>query len=161
MGQHKKITPEIKKLFCETIAEHLGIAKACREIGIARSAFYAEREKDPQFKKDWDDAVAEACELAEEELFRRAVHGVTKPIYQGGRHMADLQEFSDGLLTTFLKAHYQRYKDKVKVDQSVTGDLSVEHSGRVETIILPAKGSGWESGSFKKPEGDDDSSSGS
>lgn len=55
--------------------------------------------------------------LAEDELLRRAIEGVDKPIYYKGQQIDTVKEYSDTLLQMMLKAGKpDKYSEKHKVD---------------------------------------------
>ena len=65
--------------------------------------------------------------MAEDELFRRAVEGVEQPVYQLGKLVGHVREYSDKLLELYLKSHApEKYMDR----------QSVEHSGAVLKINI-------------------------
>ena len=45
----------------------------------------------------------------EAEAYRRAVEGVERPVYQGGRLVGTVREYSDSLLTIMLRARHPAY----------------------------------------------------
>jgi hypothetical protein len=64
---------------------------------------YDWRDEDEEFKADWDKALEIAADLLEEEAVRRAHDGVKKPVFQGGKRVGYVQEYSDTLLIFLLK----------------------------------------------------------
>ncbi len=79
------------------------MSASARIAGIGRTTVYARRAEDADFASEWDDASELAVDQAEAEMFRRAVHGVDKPIYQNGKQVGTIREFSDTLLIFLLK----------------------------------------------------------
>ena len=67
-----KVTPEKKAKFLSVLAEGGSVTQAARAIGVARKNVYAWRNKDEQFKADWEDAVEEGTDLLEDVAVRRA-----------------------------------------------------------------------------------------
>lgn len=110
-----QLRTELKqRAFLEAVVEYLDIKKACSVAKIARATFYGEWLKDEEFQKQYAEASEHACDRAEGEAFRRAVHGTRKPVFHKGRPCGFIQEYSDGLLMFFLKAKRpQIYRDKV------------------------------------------------
>ena len=47
----------------------------------------------------------EAADALEREAWRRGAEGVSRPVYQQGREVGVIQEYSDALLIHMLKAH--------------------------------------------------------
>lgn len=80
------------------------VSTACRVAGIGRSTAYDARRKDQAFADAWDEAIELAIGVAEGEAYRRAVHGVVKPVYQGGVKVGEITEYSDTLLIFILRA---------------------------------------------------------
>jgi hypothetical protein len=78
----------------------LDAAKATR---VSRSTAYKLRDSSPEFKEQWNEALDEAADVMEGEAFRRAVKGVRRPVYQGGKRAGYVQEYSDTLLIFLLK----------------------------------------------------------
>ena len=100
---------------------------------IARSVVYARRAEDAAFADGWAEAERIAVEVMAGEAHRRAVDGTLRPVYQGGKKVGQVREFSDVLLIFLLKAHDPKYRDAGKV--VVAGDPAApvkhEHSGTV------------------------------
>ena len=65
------------------------------------------REKDEQFGKDWHAACLEGARSRlselETEAWRRAVKGTKKPVYQGGKKVGTITEYSNTLLMFLIK----------------------------------------------------------
>jgi mannose/cellobiose epimerase-like protein (N-acyl-D-glucosamine 2-epimerase family) len=57
-------------MFLSVLAEGGSITQATRAIGIARKNVYAWRNKDKQFKADWEDAVEQGADYLEDEAVR-------------------------------------------------------------------------------------------
>ena len=68
----------------------------------------------------------------QEEAHRRAVQGIEKPVYQGGRLVGTVREYSDTLLIFLLKGlRPERYKERVYIDiedrvRQVAKDLGLD-----------------------------------
>ena len=68
---------------------------------------------DANFKKSFEDSAKIGIELLEDEAQRRAFHGTKKPVYQGGKLVGHIQEYSDTLLIFLLKGKKPDvYKDR-------------------------------------------------
>lgn len=94
-----------KTVFLENLSKSPNITKAAKAAGYTRQRVYQIRDEDPEFAKLWDDALAQSLDTAEGELYRRAVRGVVKPVYQGGVEVGKIREYSDTLMIFLLKAH--------------------------------------------------------
>jgi hypothetical protein len=91
-----------------------------RKIGIHRTTPYKWAKEDAEFRVAWEDARLVAVSVLEDEALRRAVNGVKKPIYQRGKLVGEVRDYSDTLTIFLLKNwHPGRYMDRVR--QEVTG----------------------------------------
>jgi hypothetical protein len=63
------------------------------------------------------EAMDQAADALEKEARRRAVEGVSKPVYQGGKKVGTIQEYSDVLLIFLLKgARPAKYRERYDVN---------------------------------------------
>lgn len=114
------------------------ITTAAEAAQIDRSTHY-EWLEDPDYEKRFHEAEEQAADILESEARRRAVEGVTKPIYQGKELVGHVQEYSDTLLTFLLsgrrKAVFSKRSEITGADGEplIPQDLS-------ETRILTALG---------------------
>ncbi len=71
--------------FLEALAEDGNVSRAATAAGFDRKTAYRRRGTDPKFAEAWDNALAIAADRLEAEALRRAVQGVTKPLYYQGQ----------------------------------------------------------------------------
>lgn len=74
--------------------------------------------------------IAEECaaDALEKAARQRASDGIDRPVFQGGRAVGKLREYSDSLLIFLLKgARPNRYRDNVSVTGAGGGPLRVDH----------------------------------
>lgn len=117
MANRAKLTPQKRGKFLQRLAETANVSNAAKYCGITRSAAYKLRGQDEEFKAAWDEAVEIATDALEEEARRRALQGVTKPVYYQGARCGELQEYSDTLMIVLLKANRpEKYKDRSETD---------------------------------------------
>jgi hypothetical protein len=70
--------------FLEALRNVPVVQYACDAAGITRPTAYNHRNADKDFAEAWEDAMEAGVDRAEQEAFRRAVHGFEEPvIYQG------------------------------------------------------------------------------
>ncbi|MGH2878936.1 MAG: hypothetical protein ACRDK4_04930 [Solirubrobacteraceae bacterium] len=111
-----------KPAWLEAFRELGMVSAACKKVEIGRRTAYDAR-IDEEFAAAWDEIEHETTEAMEAEAYRRAVQGVTEPVVSAGKHVTDVQKYSDTLLIFMLKARKPAtYRDNVKV----------EHSGQVD-----------------------------
>ena len=117
--------------FLAALAEHCNVRAACRAAGVGREAAYDLRRADPAFAAAWETALEEGVELLEEEVRRRALHGVSEPVFYRGAECGTIQRYSDTLAIFLLKAH----RPKVYRDSAAgTDDDPVTHRHTVEYV---------------------------
>lgn len=116
------------------VALKFNFSAACRAIGRHPTTVYGWIDDDPEFKKAYDLARRVMGDAALAEAYRRAVEGVTKPVFgalpdKGGSGVVgEIQEYSDTLLGQLLRALRPEFRDKSSVDVNVAGKVDVEVS---------------------------------
>lgn len=94
-----------KKKFLQQLAISSHVAQSAKAANIATSTLYLWREKDPAFREDWMQALAAGYELLEMELLHRARNGTDKPVFHGGKIVATVKDYDNGLAFRLLVAH--------------------------------------------------------
>lgn len=122
-------TPEKLEIFLQHLERNANVTESARLAKISRTEVYEARNADEAFAARWLAAWSKGIDGLEDEASRRGVTGVRKPVYQGGKLVGYVQEYSDTLLIFMLKA---RRPDVFK-DRSAT-----EHSGTLtlEQLVL-------------------------
>lgn len=113
----KEVNDLAKAQFIAALMDGATITVAAETAGIDRKTAYRWRESDADFGAAWDEALEAGTDRLEEEAIRRARDGVTKPVFQGGQEVGQVQEYSDTLLIFMLKA---RRPDKFRERLSVS-----------------------------------------
>lgn len=117
-------TPKREAIFLQYLSETCNVKIACSRAGIARRTVYDWRDENADFAKRWDKALDIGVTVLEDEVVRRALDGVVKPVYQKGRKVGTVREFSDTLLIFALKAYRpKKYRDNIKIDANVMGGV--------------------------------------
>ena len=140
MAYPPKITPEKKQEFLDLLAETGNVSKVCAALGVSRMHIYIHRKKNKTFEKKW--ALAKKLYIArlEDEAWRRAFEGITKPIFYKGEQLrrAPTPEFpegepyfertySDTLLMHRLNAERpNKYQYRQKIDGNIDGEIIVK-----------------------------------
>lgn len=115
-----------KATFLKSLARSGVVSTACKKAKIGRTTAYKTREEDVAFAAAWDAALDEAIEGMEEEVYRRGVTGVLKPVYQGGKKVGTIREHSDTLLMFRLKAERpDKYRERQEIEHK--GKMEVEY----------------------------------
>ena len=120
-------TPEKRQKFLDALAQTCNITRACEISGIGRASIYEWRNENQDFAKGWKSALDMGADMLEDEAVRRAKDGVEKPIYQGGKLVGHVQEYSDTLLIFLLKgARPEKYRDRVQQELSGPGGQTIQ-----------------------------------
>jgi hypothetical protein len=80
------------------------VLASCRHAGASARTIYRHRAKDGKFAAAWERALEDAADVLELEARRRAVRGTERPVYQGGKLVGHVTEYSDTLLMFLLRA---------------------------------------------------------
>ena len=86
------------------MAELGQVRAAARAAGISPQRVYRERQKCPEFAKAWNEAMDRALDALEETLLDRAMNGVEKQVYYGGKSCGSVRQYSDALAMFLLRA---------------------------------------------------------
>jgi len=123
----KKVTQRRRKIFLKTLAKTGRIGYSARAAGYSCSTYLARiRRLDPDFSAQWDEALDTAMNILEDAAHERAVDGVEEPVFHKGVVVGYKLRYSDGLLTTLLKANNpDKYRDNSKVDVNVGGGFGI------------------------------------
>lgn len=131
--------------FLEAFMEYVSVSRAAKKAKVHRTVIYDWIKDEAEFKT----AYERACELAtarlEDEAVRRAYEGTLKPVYQGGKKICSIREYSDTLLIVLLKARApEKYKERVASEHTGKG------GGPIQTNVT---GSITHNINFKKSDG--------
>jgi hypothetical protein len=105
------------------------VALAAEIAKIDRRTHYDWLKNDPAYAEAFRGAVEQAGDLLEAEARRRAVEGTERPIYQGGKRVGTVREYSDALLIFLLKGtRPQKFRENYKIEY--TGAVRVQYDER-------------------------------
>lgn len=94
-------------------------------VGVHPNTISITKKEDPEFKHECEVALALYCDVLEEEAHRRAVLGVSRPVFYKGEVCGTIQEYSDQILLAMLKKNIAAYRDKQQIDITHTGGVLV------------------------------------
>lgn len=111
-------------------------ATAARAAHVCPQTIKNHMDSDPDFKDAMETSLTEFRDKLEQEAYRRAVEGVTKPVFSQklGRIIGYEQVYSDGLLQFIMKKWMPDYREKVQTDVNVMGGVLVLASSRSKSI---------------------------
>lgn len=122
--------------FLEAFKECATVTHAAEIAKVGRRTHYDWLKKDPAYVEAFEEAEIAAIDTLIQEARRRAVQGVSEPVYHKGEVVGAIQKYSDSLLMFLMKgAMPGKYRDNhhVTVDGTVNlVKLMNEGRGRVE-----------------------------
>lgn len=134
-----KKSPRIEQLFLDALAEGKSPTYAAEAAGISRASAYEWRNADESFAARWLEAADQGIDKMEDEAHRRAVHGVERPVFQGGIEVGRVQEYSDSLMTLMLKGRRGKVYNTDRVEHTGEGGKPIAHSVEVEFVSAKVK----------------------
>jgi len=137
-GNDPKKRAETKAAFLEAYKNRLRVDLSCKDAKVTKTSIYKWRKEDPEFAAAFAEVRTLVAEALEDEAFRRAYEGNAKPVYQNGKQVGHVQEYSDLLCIFLLKAiRPEVYRDRY----DVRTDSTFRHEGEVK-IYIPDNGRG-------------------
>lgn len=126
----------MEQAFLHALSQLGNVTAAAEAVGLGRRTVYVWREADPDFAARWAEATEEAVERMEQEAWRRATQGVDRPVYQGGKQVGMVKEYSDNLLIFLLKGSKpEKYRERTEISGPGGGPVTVE-------FVRPGNGTG-------------------
>jgi hypothetical protein len=92
-----KWTRKKRAAFLDVVRVTGNISAGARAAGVTPAQAYGHRKKDEDFRAAWDAALEGALDDLEGALRRRAVDGVEKDVYYGGKRCGGSVAYSDSL----------------------------------------------------------------
>lgn len=116
--------PKLYLAFIEALKTSVSVTAACEQTGVSRTNVYALHKNNPAFRAAMDGAYDAGTDRLEDEATKRAVLGTSRPIFQGGKRVGEVQEYSDRLLEVMLRGRRpDKFKDRPPVDASKAAGL--------------------------------------
>lgn len=136
LKKEKRTKKQIQAEFLEELLKCANITASAKKAKIDRKQIYRWKKEDPKFLEAFNEAVSIGIDALESEAIRRAYEGTEKPIFQGGKKVGTVREYSDTLLIFLLKGrkpevykerHEHTGKDGEAIEQEIT--VKVIHAG--------------------------------
>jgi hypothetical protein len=109
------ISQERWNKFFDMLSQTANVTKSAEYAGISRTVIYDRKRDDAEFAKKVDEAYQRGYEVLEEECQRRAFAGYDKPVFQGGRQVGVVREYSDTLAMFLMKGNKPgKYRDRIE-----------------------------------------------
>ena len=134
--RRQALTEDRKRLFLDELRVHGIVVEAAKvaspgsthERG-ARTTFYEQRGRDPDFAADWDEAVQASNAALEMEVHRRAFGFKEERLDSQGR-VTVFKKHSDPCLLALCRSRLAAFR-KSDVDKKVSGTVEHKHTGTV------------------------------
>ena len=97
MPRSTKWTKRKQAVLLDVLRSTGNVSAGIRAAGVSRTQAYCRRKTDPAFRAEWDSALEGALDDLEGALRRRAVDGVEKAVFYGGKQCGSSVSYSDNL----------------------------------------------------------------
>lgn len=88
------------------------ISESCRRAGMHRNSVTVKRKNHPYFDELCKVAMDVHNGVIKNEVRRRAIDGVQKPVFQQGKLVGYVTEYSDSLLLALAKSYMPEFRDR-------------------------------------------------
>ena len=99
------LTPRQAAEFFRILAASGSVSLAAKRTGLNRSTLYLHRAENPAFARRWADALGLGVARVRDEVFRRAVVGIKRPVFHAGRMVGEVKHYDNRLLWSLLRSH--------------------------------------------------------
>jgi hypothetical protein len=102
--RHDGFTPERRRAFFEVVTKTGCISDGCRAAGISRTTVNRWRDKDPEFARKLEAALAMASANIDMLAWERGVTGIEEPVIHYGKQVGTRIKRSDSIFRMILMA---------------------------------------------------------
>jgi hypothetical protein len=131
---------EREAIFLETLGQTCSVTNAVKASGLSSAAIYRRRNASDTFRAAWAQALREAYTRLETELLGRALNGVRKPVWHGGRRVGSVVEYSDRLALAMLARYRETCRGSAQAP-TIEGEARVV---LIEALARMNRGMGGE-----------------
>lgn len=126
----KKGIPKWVTKFLKVFSEAANHSEAARKAKVNRQYVYEYRDAHPWFAELYAEADEIAKDAIDEEIHRRGIKGTNRPVFQGGKRVGTIREYSDTLLIFLAKARNPaKYRENAKVVLATEAGSPIEVKG--------------------------------
>lgn len=136
LGKHIRPLEKAKRQekFLDYLRRSWTVPTAARQAEIPMRTLYHWKENDETFAEEWDEAYKEGTANLEDVARRRGFEGTLKPVYQQGRRVGTIREYSDAMAALILKKRDPAFKDRVQHEGTGEGGAFVILTEREKKI---------------------------
>jgi hypothetical protein len=95
-------TPRKRQQFLEVLRREASLREAARAVGLSKTSVTRLRDKDPEFDRQCETALAAIRPSLLETAYQRAVIGIEEPVFQGGKQVGTRRKVSDSMLRLLI-----------------------------------------------------------
>lgn len=108
-----RLHPRTLDAFLTHLAAKGSVSYAANRAGLDRRVVYRLKASDEAFAARWEEALQIGVERLQDDAMKRALDGVERPVWRGGKQVGSVQQYDNRLLQFLLKAHRpETYGDK-------------------------------------------------
>lgn len=151
VGRPSRLTWDVFVAICDRVKQTGVKYASCREFGFSGNWVTSrikelEDQGDTRWRELWDESLELFADTLEQEMARRAIEGVNKPVFYKGEEVGSIREYSDTLAITLAKAvRPARFRENVKVDADINGGVLLVPPKMTVEEFLAQQGSGSKS----------------
>jgi hypothetical protein len=138
--QHKKGRLKAKqRAFLAVYSEAGNISQAAELANVNRCMHYTWMGKSEKYREAFQGAMEMAADRLEQEARRRAVNGVSEPVFYKGEQCGTIQRYSDTLLIFLLKGiRPEKYRERFghEITGKDGGPIEVRKYGKLSNEEL-------------------------
>lgn len=146
-----KRSRELEEAFLDGLRDGWSVTRSAEGAGINYTTAYDWRNKSLASKREdgtyaddfcvrWEQANEQGIDKLEDEVKRRAFHGVEKPVYQGGILVGSVTEYSDTLAGLVMRGKRPGVYNTERHEHTGKDGGPVSMSLAIEFVDVPAKG---------------------
>jgi len=135
----RRFDADRRAAYVEALAREGDSAFARIEVGITSESVRKHRQKDADFDQACEDAMHTYRKRFIDELVRRGVDGVERPVFHEGVIVGHVTEYSDRLLLEHMKVIDKRYRNQVDIELGghiQTTDLQLDKLQPESRVLL-------------------------
>ncbi len=131
---------EVEEAFLNGIRAGWSISRSAWNADLHPTTVYAWKrvslasEGKDDFAERWAAAHEAGVDVLEDEVHRRAVKGVEKPVYQGGILVGAVTEYSDSLLSFALRGKNPKVYNTERHEHSGPDGGAIQHNLQIEFV---------------------------
>jgi hypothetical protein len=118
-------TPRRLRALLDHLAVTCNIEASCRKLGMSSAGLRTYRRLHPEFRPEFDAAIAEGYERLELKKLERGIYGTERPVFQGGRKVGTIVEYPDKVTLQLLRLHHDRVARARIAEASRAEDLEL------------------------------------